>query len=703
MNLLHVVMHSIRIVLILVVLFAVPLTTRAAESDEYALFIGGFSAFQGQDYRGAATKMSQFLKDYPSTPLRDMALFWLARAEYRLGDREQAANHMAQFLKENPDTPLRSAIEPDLLALAGSSHPVASAAVPVPVAQAPGAAAPAVKQVRSDMPERALADSPVPQSAGKAQPDMKARAVAEYRTVMEKFPGSPAAVTAARRLKEVTGSAPQVVGSVPTSGASTQVVTLEVGQYAAAEFAVSVSGEGADAGAVRSIPFQVVNRGNGPDSFVFEAGFPPEFAVRFAGLSEPAGSLTETPVLAPGEQFSGSVLVSVPPTVIDGQRGVYPLRLISKLDRDVSVSREIPLAFSAPLLRMVAKPDKATVLPGEAVSYHLALLNLGSATARNVSYSVAFPPQYEPIEPLPRGFRRTGSASLASDELSIVSGGRHEQTIVFRLKEEALAGQELFCRLDLRNHTLNIAETFLSPVALVGQVSGVAVRSSSEQRSVLPGERVVIPISIINTGNVRERFLVKTTGPAALRHVLYRTTGSGGGQTDEPIAGNVGVLSPREEASLKLELVAPSRESGLSDSSIQVVFEPERGGVAPAAVNVRLNVVRPVVTLEMQASRARLKPGEIAHLVINVVNSGSSMAKDVTVLCGMPEHLDLVAADPVSTLVQEGSRSWKISQLGPGERRSIVLTYRIQPTVAAGTNLLIENKVTYRDQLGSTY
>ena len=72
----------------------------------------------------------------------------------------------------------------------------------------------------------------------------------------------------------------------------------------------------------------------------------------------------------------------MPAALVDGQRITYPIRVVSKFDRDISLSKEISLVFSAPLLRMVVRPDKEIVLPGEVVTYRMALLNVGSATAK---------------------------------------------------------------------------------------------------------------------------------------------------------------------------------------------------------------------------------------------------------------------------------------------------------------------------------
>lgn len=727
----HVHTHWVRFVLALVVLVCFSVSTHAAELDEYSVFIGGFTAFQNQDYQGAATKMAQFLKEYPSTPLRDMALFWLARAHYRLGEKREAARYMAQFLKENPDTPLRNAAEPELLALArsydekGESFTVAAEKKPVAEAKVQKtivAAAPAERKAavpaRND---QLAAVTPPPSASAETTPKtvepkrevssqaMKEKAIRQYKAVQKKFPGTHAASIAAERLKElhVGAGVPdrKLVRAEETmrGGKSTNIVMLEVGQFAAADFSVLPEKGSCVAGEKISVPFEVVNRGNGPDSFMLDEGFPAEYKARIAAAAHPESTLASTPQLAPGESFAGIVTLMAPAAIIDGQRSTYPIRLVSKFDRDISLSKEISLLFSAPLLRMVVRPDKETVLPGEAVTYRLALLNVGSAAAKKISFSLSYPAQYEPVEPLPAGIRRDGVSRLAVDEMEVGSGGRKEFSVAFRLKDEALAGQELFCRAELHNNALQLSETFLSSSAVVGKVSRVAVRIQNERRTVLPGEKVVIPVSVINMGNSRESYTIKTSLPSSIRYAMYRTGGSGAKQMDEPVTGSISSLSPREEASLKIELIAPAGATDTSETSFTITFEPESDRNKSATATVHLVYSRPVVTLEMEAKNGRLKPGEIAHLVLSAVNNGSGMAKDVEVMCQLPERIEVVASEPVAFDGRKGEQIWRFSDLGPGEKRSMVLAYRVRSGVAAGTNLQIENRLQYKDQQGNSY
>lgn len=774
----HVQTHLVRCVLALFVLVCFSVSTHAAEQDEYSVFLSGFTAFQNQEYQGAASKMSQFLKDYPDTPLRDMALFWLARAHFRLGEKQEAARCLALFLKEYPDTPLRSAAEPELIALAESfdgkgdsliartaekpvtlenlelfpeqysDTPLRDAVKPELVAHAQrddekndslivrvtekptaeakeqktsAASSPAVKSF-SDQAQTGQVDDGKPPGAGAdvtpeitgptlemSSLSMKDQAIREYRLVLDKYPGTQAALTAAERLKALQqGDIPPVrqverIAETNRMEKSATTLTLEVGQFAAADLSLRRYTETCVAGVNVSVPFEVVNRGNGPDSFELDAGLPAEYMPRIASAAHPEAPLTSTPSLAPGESFAGMVAFTVPSAIIDGQRSLYPIKMVSKFDPDISVSKEIPLVFSAPLLRMVVKPDKEIVLPGEVITYRMALLNLGSATAKQVSFSLSYPSHYEPIGPLPAGFRREGRSHLAVDQMEVGSGRRKEFNVVFRLKDDALAGQQLFCRAEVNNSDLKLTEAFLSSPAAVGKVSGVVVKVQNDRRTVLPGQKVVIPVSVSNSGNFLENLTIKTSIPSSIHYVMYRNDGSSIKQTDEVINGSINSLSPGEEASLRIELFAPAKVSDKTEMSFTVTCETASAPNKSATASMQLVYSRPVVTLEMEAKNERLMPGEIAHLILSAINNGSSMAKDVEVLIHLPASIDVVASKPVAFEGKKGEHLWRFPELGPGEKRSIVLAYRIRPGVTAGTNLQIENQFRYKDQQGNLY
>jgi hypothetical protein len=153
---------------------------------------------------------------------------------------------------------------------------------------------------------------------------------------------------------------------------------------------------------------------------------------------------------------------------------------------ETTQSREIRLKAAAPLLRSVLKADKTELLPGEKIVYRIALLNLGSSTARDVAVRLDFPPQLEPVEYASSGFRQEMKAALVLDALEVKSGENKEFSLAFQLKDDALAGQELIARAELFNTQLKTTSSFVSNVTTVRPLYNVKVAQGADPVVVIP-------------------------------------------------------------------------------------------------------------------------------------------------------------------------------------------------------------------------
>ena len=848
-----------------------------ADSEDAQIFITGFNAYQKKDYQGAADSMSLVLQKYPDTPLRDMAIFWLARSHYKGGDRAEAAKQMARFFREYPDSPLKGTVEEDLAQLArayeqGTPLPSPPPAVAMdkgaPEGKQAKAATPKKKdagqadadrvaaekaaaekanaeaaarakadadrlaaeraaaersaKVRAALKEKAeakrierekaeqnnlaTAQSPLPQvkeapiapgagqtatvtepepgiqeqamrdaaarkererqateqdaeeklklaeraAAEKAEQErlaaqkrqeqggeasrlaavsgtavpknavvatgvrvppaqaaaMKEKAIAEYKDLIDRFPGTAAAASAKARLAELGieysgrskgAASPPIVGNA-------QVLTFEVAQYAGVGFSVPGAAQPAEVNRRIKIPFEVVNRGNGQDSFYLESGFPTPFGAQFEAAGKANVPINLTPPLAPGQKFAGTLELAIPPGFIDGAKINYPIKAASQLSGEVSQSRDISLIASAPLLRMVLKADKAQVLPGEKVTYHVTLLNIGTSDARGLGIRLDYPPQYEPIGYVTAGFKQEMKAALVIDGVELGSGQSREFVASFQLKEEALAQQELFLRGEVVNDQLDSRDSFISTATVVQAVTNVIAKAATNRLVVIPGQVVSIPVVITNAGNVRDDFTIRPQVPESLSYTFYQDQNRDGvRQSNEPVINHVGPLAPREESYAVIEVATNATERDGIETNFEVGFESELNRSTKGSAQFSLLYSRPVVELAMNGKGGRLKPGEVSSFDLTFTNRGSNMAKLVELESTLPLPLELVASDPPFGVGKAGEYKWKVEELGPGEKRSISVSFRVKPEAVVGTNIQLKNVLKYQDQLGNRY
>jgi uncharacterized membrane protein len=775
-----------------VVLFAAPLVV-AQESGDSQTFLAGFNAYQQKDYPTAVNRLSEVLQKHPETPLRDMVLFWLARAHYKSGNNQDAARYMAQFTREYPDNPLKNTVEDELLTLAskyeasGQAAAVAKAeAVALQQAEAQRLAQEQAAREAADRAEKArilkaraeeerlareqaetervaqlklaeelktkeaaeqqrlaaakaaeermareaaerqrlaatkaeeervarekaarqAAEQHKAAAAAAEQRALREKAIGEYQRILVQFPGTPSAKAAALRLQElgVAVSVPAVAkADLNASSDNVQVLSLEVAQYAAFEFGLQPQRQPAEVSGAVAIPFELLNRGNGSDSFYLASGFPTEFGARFAAAVAPDQAINQTPLLAPGERFNGLLQLNVPANTIDGLRITYPVKAASRFNAETSQSRELSLTASAPLLRAMVKPEKMQATPGERVTYRITVLNVGSMAAREVSLRLNFPTQYEPAEFA--GFRQEMQAVLVQDGLTLKSGESREFAVSFKLRDEALAREELVVRADLVNAPLKAVSTFHAAAVYVQPVSAVAVRMASSRVVLIPGQTISLPATVVNNGNQRERFSLVASVPPSQKVTVYHDQNRDGlRQPNEPEVDTIGPLGPKEEAALVLEVATDRSAQDGTETGVALSVAAESGQGKVMVADARLGFSRPVVQLALKGRGGLLAPGELLTVDLVVHNQGSNLAKGVVLQAAWPEQLELVAAEPAVEPQAAGQgRAWQLNELGAGEKRVVKVSFRVKAGTGVGTGIQLKSELAYFDQLGNRY
>jgi len=86
-----------------------------SQSDS-ELFNKAFYAYQQLDFDMAVSDLSELLRVYPTSTLRDMALFWLSKAYFKKGNMLEAVISLSAFSEEHPKHPMLGLVDDVLLA-----------------------------------------------------------------------------------------------------------------------------------------------------------------------------------------------------------------------------------------------------------------------------------------------------------------------------------------------------------------------------------------------------------------------------------------------------------------------------------------------------------------------------------------------------------------------------------------------------------
>ncbi len=374
----------LRFILLLVVGISLSLAAPArgiAETDSI-LFKKGVASFQKLHFSEAIVSFNNFLKTHPGTPLRDMTLYYLARAHLKSGQREQAAALTARLMREFPASYNRGTLDAELVNVLesqakkdsppvrlkaaagqlGKPVPPVKAATGIPLAKPPAASGNTkIHQATAATPKPAKpqppAQPPTRQTAAKryqqapaAKPVAKQKA-AVIRTQLDQARKSTKTSTKdpslgkfgqPRQVKQASGSSPALADE--RMMATEQYASVVGKGTAPFELELSAGWVTARAGSPVSIPFTIFNRESTVLHLRLSSEFPPYFLPRFTAGN--AGQVKDELSIQPHGTYRGTLTLAMP-SAIDGSRFSYRIFAQSPTNASLTVAREAGIIASA--------------------------------------------------------------------------------------------------------------------------------------------------------------------------------------------------------------------------------------------------------------------------------------------------------------------------------------------------------------------
>ena len=379
--------------------------------DDSRLFTSGFEAFSGGDSKQAARTLGHLLEAYPGTRLRELALFYLARAHFRAGNQEDAARAMTRLLQEYPGTSLSAKAEKELMGLV-------------------------VRYRRGEKLSRGDDE-------------------------LDALPAGTLAAVSAASENEAAG--------LPEKNADREKSEQErvAREQAAREEAARRKAEAERLARERAEAERRAQEQAERERVAREQAAREEAARRKAETERLAREQAEAERRAREEaervrlsrRKEQPVRENVP-----AKRPAAPLPAAAAPVAAQGAGAEI----SGPLLRAVVKTDTTELTPGDQVEYLVTLLNVGGRRAEGVALRLMFPDgAYEPVDFARSGFRNEGGGALVLDDVAIDSGQALEYPVVFRVRNDAVMGQELRCSVRLLNGAIGTWDSYRSRASFV--------------------------------------------------------------------------------------------------------------------------------------------------------------------------------------------------------------------------------------------
>jgi uncharacterized repeat protein (TIGR01451 family) len=477
--------------------------------------------------------------------------------------------------------------------------------------------------------------------------------------------------------------------------------------------ALRSNSEFAQPGQSIQLPLTVRNTGNKADQFRLETDLPAEFQPTFNLVQSGAGAelpVLVTPQLAPGASAEVTLNLRVPETAADGQQLKFFVRAASQADYQILKVADGSINVVAASLAGTSNVSETSVMPGESFTQTIAIRNAGSSPARGTRADFVLNPNFELVSanPAPINYDRASRTAVWSlGDLGARS--TRDISITLRAVPDALANTSTIGRGALRTQSLPFGSNFDSPSMTVGKVPKARIDAVSVGLTTTPGDTVYIPFIVRNPGNAADSYELRVAAAGAPQATIYAdTNGDGQHQQGEPVVGQTASLDPRGgQFPLLLGVQIPASTPDRQQFSYNVVARSLLSGREASEANTVLTVATPRVRVRTEEMTDSAAAGDTIFYRLVLVNEGSGLAKNLTVVETLPDAIEFVSSDP-SLNAQDAPGAtqrftWRVAELAPGDTAVLRVAIRLRPNLPADATLTTRHTLSYQDTNSNSY
>ncbi len=497
--------------------------------------------------------------------------------------------------------------------------------------------------------------------------------------------------------------------SMPQSGG----LSITVKQVPNLVLALRSNSEFAQPGQSIQMPLTVRNTGNKADQFRLETDLPAEFQPTFNLVQSGGGAelpVLVTPQLAPGATAEVVLNMRVPETASDGQLLKFFVRAASQADYQILKVADGSINVVAASLAGASNVSETSVMPGDTFTQTISIRNAGSSPARSTRADFVLNPNFELVSanPQPINYDRASRTAIWSlGDLGARS--TRDISVTLRAVPDALANTSTIGRGALRTQSLPFGSNFDSPSMTVGKVPKARIDAVSVGLTTTPGDTIYIPFIVRNPGNAADSYELRVTAPGAPQSTIYAdTNGDGQHQQGEPVVGQTEQLAPRGgQFPLLLGVQIPASTPDRQQFSYNVVSRSLLSGREASEANTVLTVATPRVRVRTEQAADSTAPGDSIFYRLVLVNEGSGLAKNLSVVETLPDALEFVNSDPsLSPQDAPGANqrfTWRVSELAPGDTIVLRVAVRLRPNLPADATLTTRHTLSYQDTNSNNY
>jgi uncharacterized repeat protein (TIGR01451 family) len=500
-----------------------------------------------------------------------------------------------------------------------------------------------------------------------------------------------------------------VESGLPQSGG----LSLTVKQVPNLVLALRSNSEFAQPGQSIQLPLTVRNTGNKVDQFRIETDLPAEYQPTFNLAQSGAGAelpVLVTPQLAPGSSAEVTLNLRVPETASDGQSLKFYVRAASQADYQMMKVADGSINVVAASLAGTSNVSETSVMPGETFTQTIAIRNSGSSSARGTRADFVLNPNFELVSANPQPITYDRASRTAVWSLGdLGSRSTRDISVQLRAVPDALANTSTIGRGALRTQSLPFGSNFDSPSMTVGKVPKARIDAVSVGLTTTPGDSIYIPFIVRNPGNAADSYELRVTAPGAPQATIFAdTNGDGQHQASEPVVGQTAQLDPRGgQFPLLLGVQIPASTPDRQQFSYNVVARSLLSGREASEANTVLTVATPRVRVRTEEMTDSAASGDTIFYRLVLVNEGSGLAKNLSVVETLPDALEFVNSDPSlnpqDAPGQTQRFTWRVAELAPGDTAVLRVAIRLRPNLPADATLTTRHTLSYQDTNSNNY
>jgi len=475
------------------------------------------------------------------------------------------------------------------------------------------------------------------------------------------------------------------------------VVTITVKQVAGLELSPTTGSSNTPDDTDIYYDLTVTNTGNGTDSYTIAGSdLPVDWSSTIFKDENGNGVyddgidtvVSNTGNLVYGSSIDLVIMVSVPAGAEDQSSEALNVAVTSDYDNSVSSTATFTTTITEAVIHLNKTSSPSEPLPGDEVTYTVTITNEGTGQAKNlllvdqiptgVSYVSGSMELTDPAETITdltdvddadEGDYNITNPSAITLAIATLDGGKeYEFSFKVLVDSDLEAGSSIGNSVSLdyqdENGIDQAPETSNTSRIIISQQAGVEFTIATTSYDVTPGDQLVVPVEITNTGNGVDVFDGTYTSNY-LSWVFYCDNDNNGlldtnidslcVDTDGDGLPDTGQIQPGSTKQILGVTDVPVDLDDLGVDTLTFTAVSSHDTNVSTTASITTTVHTPVLTIEKTVTpTGEQPPGTVLTYTITVTNTGSGMAKNLHIIDVIPDHTTYVAD---STYVNDIKRS----------------------------------------------